>query len=73
MELSQLATEVVLLFQRHIFVKNKAFSALTANESKHRNRLQLETDLRVAVSTSQPTLSHRCSSKHASPTFPLSA
>jgi hypothetical protein len=56
LELSKLATEVVLLFGT-TYLWEKTFSAIAAIKSKYRNRLQLESDLRVAVSTIQPKMS----------------
>jgi 17beta-estradiol 17-dehydrogenase/3beta-hydroxysteroid 3-dehydrogenase/mitotic-spindle organizing protein 1 len=66
LELSQLATEVLLLFGT-TYLCEKTFSAMTAIKSEYRNRLQLESDLRVAVSTTQPRMSHLVSNMQAQP------
>jgi hypothetical protein len=50
LELPQLATEVLLLFGT-TYLCEKTFSAIAAIKAQYCNRLQLESDLRVAVST----------------------
>jgi hypothetical protein len=54
-EHSQLAIDVLLLFGT-IYLYEKTFSAMTAIKSKHRNRLQPESGLRVAVSKIHPRM-----------------
>jgi hypothetical protein len=53
-------------FWNDISVK-KTFSAMTAIKSQYRNRLQLESDLLVAVSTIQPKMSHLVSNMQSHP------
>jgi hypothetical protein len=64
LELSQLAIEVLLLF-RTTYLCEETFSAMAAIKSKCGNRHQLESDLRVAVSTIQPRISHLVSNMQA--------
>jgi 17beta-estradiol 17-dehydrogenase/3beta-hydroxysteroid 3-dehydrogenase/mitotic-spindle organizing protein 1 len=66
LELSQLATEVLLLFGT-TYMCEKTFSAMAAIKWKYRNRLQLESDLQVAVSTIKLRMSHLVSNMQAHP------
>jgi hypothetical protein len=66
LELSRLATVVLPIFGT-IYLCEKAFSAMAAIKSQYRNRVQLESDLRVAVSTIQPRMSHIVSNMQAHP------
>jgi hypothetical protein len=45
---------------------------MTAIKSKYRNRLQLESDLRVPISTIQPRMSHLVSNMQAHPSHLVS-
>jgi hypothetical protein len=56
----------VSTFWNDISVK-KIFSAMAAIKSQYCNRLQLESDLRVAVSTIQPRMSQLVSNMQADP------
>jgi hypothetical protein len=66
LDLSQLATELLLLFGT-TYLCEETFSVMAAIKSQYRNRLQLESDLRVAVSTTQPRMSHLVSNMRAHP------
>jgi hypothetical protein len=71
LELSQLATEVLLLFGT-TYLCEKTFSVMAAIKSKYRNRFQLESNLRVAVSTTQPKMSQLVSNMQAHPSHCVS-
>jgi hypothetical protein len=64
LEHSQLATEVLLIFGT-TYLCEKTFSAMAAIKSQYHVRLQLESDLRAAVSTIQPRMSHLVSKMQA--------
>jgi hypothetical protein len=66
LELSQLPTEVLLLFGM-TYLCEKTFSAMAAIKSEYRNHLQLESNLQDAVSTIQPRMSHPVSNMQAHP------
>jgi hypothetical protein len=57
----------VLLIFGTTYLCEKTFSAMPAIKSQDRNHLQLESDLRVAVSTIQPRMSHLVSNMQAHP------
>jgi hypothetical protein len=66
LERSQLAAEVLLRFGT-TYACEKTFPAMAVIKSQYRNRLQLESDLRVAVSTIQHRMSHLVSNMQAHP------
>jgi hypothetical protein len=55
-----------------IYLCEKTFSAVVAIKSKYRSRLQLQSDLRVAVSAIQPRMSHLVSNMQAHPSHLVS-
>jgi hypothetical protein len=66
LELSQLATEVLLIFGM-TYLCEKIFLAMAAIKSKYRNHFQLESDLRVAVSMIQSRMCQLVSNMQAHP------